>query len=94
MTLDELKLYLRIDGTFEDVLLTSLQMAAEEYLKSAGVLVNYENRLYHLCVMLLVNHWYSNREGVVIGTITKEMEFSLRAIIQQLQLGSDIVGTV
>lgn len=94
MTLDELKLYLRIDGTFEDVLLTSLQMAAEEYLKSAGVLVNYENRLYCLCVMLLVNHWYSNREGVVIGTITKEMEFSLRAIIQQLQLGSDIVGTV
>lgn len=94
MSLEELKLYLRIDGNYEDDILISLQLAAEEYLKGAGILKNYDNKLYCLCVKLLINHWYSNREGVVIGTISKEMEFSLRSIIQQLQLGSDIVGTV
>lgn len=38
-----------------------------------------------LAVQMLVTHWFDNRSAVAIGTITKEMEFSLDSIIGQLK---------
>ena len=38
MDLEELKLFLRIDGNEEDSLIKSLQAAAEEYLTDAGIM--------------------------------------------------------
>ena len=32
-------------------------------------------------VKLLVGHWYENREGVLTGTISKEIEFSVKALL-------------
>ena len=34
-------------------------------------------------MLLLIGHWYANRESVVIGSISKEVEFSAKALLNQ-----------
>jgi uncharacterized phage protein (predicted DNA packaging) len=81
--LEEVKTYLRIDGSEEDYFLTSLIMAAQEYIKNAtGLTVDETNELHKLAVNLLVTHWYENRE--TIGSAGK-MAFSLESIFLQMQ---------
>lgn len=87
MDIEEIKKYLRIDYDGEDEELQAFVSAAEEYLKNAGIKADYESELYKLAVKLLVSNWYSNR--IPIGTVTQAMEYSLRRIIIQLQLGED-----
>lgn len=36
-------------------------------------------------IRLLVGHWYENREAAIVGTISKEVEFSYSSFIQQLE---------
>lgn len=38
-------------------------------------------------ILLLVGHWYANRESVVIGTITNELEQTTRALLASFTLG-------
>lgn len=85
MTLDEIKMFLRIDGNLEDDLLTTLQLTAEEYLNGAGITKNYSNNRYGLCILLLVKNWYDNREISTEGKVERELPFGLRGLIQQLQ---------
>lgn len=87
MDIEEIKKYLRIDYDGEDEELQAFANAAEEYLKNAGIKADYTSELYKLAVKLLVSNWYSNR--IPIGTVTQAMEYSLRRIIIQLQLGED-----
>lgn len=87
MDIEEIKKYLRIDYDGEDAEIQAFVSAAEEYLANAGIMANYESELYKLAVKLLVSNWYSNR--IPIGTVTQAMEYSLRRIIIQLQLGED-----
>jgi uncharacterized phage protein (predicted DNA packaging) len=82
LELDELKLFLRVDGEEEDELIQGLQLAAEEYLINAGVNKDYSKELYKLAVKLLVTHWYNNRE--VTGKADR-LAFSLDTIILQLK---------
>lgn len=84
MTIEETKEFLRIDGNDEDLLIQSLLTAAESYLTNAGVTVT-TGALYDLAVKLLVSHWYENREAVLIGNISKTIEFSLSTILTQLK---------
>lgn len=60
--------------------------AAESYLNGAGIAENETNGLYTLAIGMLVSHWYDTRTPVAVGTVTKDVEYSLRGIIQQLQL--------
>ncbi|MFN7019876.1 MAG: head-tail connector protein [Phycisphaerales bacterium] len=39
-------------------------------------------------VLMLVGHWYRNREAVIVGTISKHLEFTLRALAAQRWHGS------
>lgn len=82
MLLDDIKLYLRVDGTEEDTQIQSLIDAAEAYLTNAGCTKNETNTLYALAVEMLVSHWYENRQP--IGKADK-LAFGLDAIITQLQ---------
>lgn len=87
MELAEIKLFLRIDHDDEDTFLTSLKAAAELYLTNAGVTQTYDNKLYCLAVQMLIAHWYETRgEGVA-----KDLEFSLKRIILQLNYTSEVV---
>ena len=82
MELTELKEFLKIDDTDEDLTVLGLQYAAEEYLSNAGVSKNYSNELYKLGIKLLVSHWYDNR--TILGKADK-LPFSIDSIITQLK---------
>ena len=36
---------------------------------------------YKQAMMLLIGHWFENRENVVIGVVSKEIEFSYKSLI-------------
>lgn len=77
--------YLRIDGDFEDEHLKLLISAAEQYLNKTGVKSG-DSDLYTLAVMMLVTHWYENREQVV-GNVPNALAMGLQSIILQLKAG-------
>lgn len=85
MELKEIKDFLKIDTSEEENFIGSLQSAAEEYCKNAGVQPMSDSKLYDLAIKMLVSHWYENRNVVAVGTITKIMEFSLNNILTQLR---------
>jgi len=65
ITLEETKGYLRVDGTEDDVLITSLIDAAETYLQNAtGNQFDSTNSLAKLFCWVLVTDWFENREHV------------------------------
>lgn len=82
MSLEEIKLFLRVAGSEEDTLLIGLQSAAEEYMTNAGVKKDYTKGLYKLAIRLLISHWYENR--VVVGKSDK-IPFGIDNIIIQLK---------
>jgi len=81
VSIDEIKLYLRIDHDYEDDLLYTLLSSAAIYLKNAGCMVT-EGELYNLAIKILVSHWYENRE--LTGKADK-IAYSLDNIITQLK---------
>ncbi|MED0649760.1 head-tail connector protein [Aeribacillus pallidus] len=81
LSLEELKKYLRIDGSEDDDILTLLIDGAREYLKNAGVPES-ESKLYKLAVMLYVSLHYENRDPSV--KIDK-LNFAFESIVLQLK---------
>lgn len=85
MDLEELKLFLRIDGEEEDTLIEGLKLGAEEYLKNAGITKDYNKELYKLSIRILVSHWYENRSVETVGKNVSKIAFGLETIITQLK---------
>ncbi|MGE7828970.1 head-tail connector protein [Paenibacillus sp. NPDC093718] len=88
--LTELKEYLRLDvsDTEEDTFLLSLITVAKSYIKNAtGKVVDEQNAMHKLAVFLLCTHWYENRNAVLVGTVTKTLEYSLQSILFQMEWG-------
>lgn len=85
MDLEELKLFLRIDGEEEDLFIEGLQIAAEEYLTNAGIKKDYTKELYKLAIKILISHWYENRAVETVGKNVSKIAFGLDTIIVQLK---------
>lgn len=84
-TLDELKTYLRIDGSEDDGILALLIDSAKEYLTNAGVPEPEEpSSLYKLAVMLHVALNYENRDP---AQKIERFNYALQSIILQLKVG-------
>ena len=100
ITLKEVKEYARIDIDEDDLLLETLIVAAEEYLKNAtgkdypeanesGNRINYE--LEKIYLQLLVAHWYEQRspagngKGTYAGGVVEDFSFMAKSIMLQLQ---------
>lgn len=81
LTLDELKTYLRIDGSEDDQLLTFLIDAAKEKLAESGVPES-NKALYKLAVMFLVGINYENRDP---AQKIEGFNYALQSIILQLK---------
>jgi uncharacterized phage protein (predicted DNA packaging) len=81
LSLDELKNYLRIDGSEDDALLTLLVDSAKEYLQNAGVPES-DSAQYKLAVMLYVALHYENRDP---SAKMEKMNFAFESIILQLK---------
>ncbi|MGX7745690.1 head-tail connector protein [Rhodopseudomonas parapalustris] len=93
LSLAEAKQYLRIELSYtdEDTDITALISAAEGYLKNAGCVLNIGDEVAKLAIKMLVVHWYENRDSVLIGSISKSMEYSLQSIVTQLKYCYPIV---
>lgn len=85
MDLEELKLFLRIDGEEEDSSIEGLQIAAEEYLTNAGIKKDYTKELYKLAIKILISHWYENRAVETVGKNVSKIAFGLDTILIQLK---------
>ena len=86
--LNDLKNYLRIDAdiTEDDALLTSLSLAAQEYIQTnTGKAFVDDDPVMLLCQRLLVGHWYTNRSAVSKGSIQK-YPHSLQDIMKHIEL--------
>jgi uncharacterized phage protein (predicted DNA packaging) len=83
MLLEEVKNYLRIDGSEDDMLLTSFITAAKQYIYgSTGVYVDDTDQLHLLALKILISHWYDNREPVGKAD---NLAFSLESIVTQIK---------
>ena len=85
MTLEELKLFLRVDDNEEDTLIQALQIASEEYLTNAGITKDYSKQLYKLAIQILVGHWYENRHIDNYGKDVSKIAYTLDVILMQLK---------
>ncbi|WP_034301986.1 head-tail connector protein [Bacillus cihuensis] len=85
--IEQVKEYLRIDGTYDDSLLVLLMESAKEYLENAGV-PECDSKAYELAILMLVTHWYENREQQVVGKTSTAIDHGLRSIILQLRVGA------
>lgn len=84
--LEELKLYLRIDGEEEDAFLSSLITAAKAYIKGAtGKEVDPANDLHKLAVFLYCAHQYENRNPVLVGTVVTSLDYSLKTLLHHIE---------
>lgn len=82
------KEYLRIDGDHDNEMIGLLIDSAHEYLQNAGVNRDEESKQYQLAVMMLVTHWYENRNQEIEGRTSRTMGMALQAIILQLKAGA------
>lgn len=85
--IDQVKQYLNIDFDYfeEDRFIQTLIIAGETYIKNAtGKNFEEDNELHCLCLMILVSHWYENREAV--GKAEK-LAFSLSSLLTQIEYG-------
>lgn len=88
LTASEIKTYCRIDEDVDDELMGIYLPAAEHYLDAAidnKQVLGYDVPQYRLLVLMLINHWYNNRDSVAVGTTVTEMPFMWRILMQQLQ---------
>jgi len=85
LTLDETKLWLRVDGNVEDAVIQTLMRAAETYLHNAvEVQFDSTNQLAKLFCLVLCADWYENRE--LIGSQPSDkVRFTCQSIMTQLQ---------
>lgn len=83
-SIEEMKNYLRIDGSEDDALLDTLIEVAKEDLTASGI-TNQETNRYKLAAMLLVANHYEERRPEIIGTSTAKNSYSLERIISQLK---------
>ena len=92
LTVSEIKTYCRIDEDVDDELMGLYLPAAENYLDAAidnKQVLRYDVPQYRLLVLMLINHWYNNRDSVAVGTAVAEMPFMWRILMQQLQNWSE-----
>ena len=96
--LEDVKLYLRIDGNMEDTLIESLIAAAQEDIKTASGKTKTaagqpieKSPLYQTAVKMLVAHWYDNRGVEVIGKSTVPLSNSYNAILAKITTSEEYV---
>lgn len=86
-----IKAHLRIDGDDEDLLITAYLDAAVEYVQQ-----HCDRRLVEVpesadqmaltkdveqAILLLVGHWYANREEVVVGVSATQVPMGVQALL-------------
>lgn len=90
MNLAYIKLYLKIEHDDEDAFLKDLLLAAKEFVTNAVGKIDETSNLYSLALLLLIAHFYENREVFVAdNNRINEVPYSLEAMILQLRYRKD-----
>ncbi|MEC1709837.1 head-tail connector protein [Bacillus mojavensis] len=90
MTLEDLKLYLRVNHNFHDTQIKLLQAAAESYVKDAVTLSENresyftDNPKFELATSMLIGHWYENGSATAEKQVN-EVPFGVINLIQQMR---------
>lgn len=93
VNIDDVKQFLKIQDNEENIILQAMLDGAvaycETYLNRPILDKNMTTETEWevpssvlIAIYLLVGTWYENRSSVVIGTTTKEIEFSTKSILQ------------
>src|SRR5690606_42098661 len=93
LTLDEVKTYLRIDGSEDDAILALLMNSAKEYLANSGIPEpeqGSERSSYNLAVMLYVALHYQNRDP---AARMNKFRFALESMLLQRNVYVDSPAT-
>lgn len=92
VTLDEAKLYLRVDSTVEDDLINNLIAASESYLKDAvtDYDVNISNDNFaakaKIAQLAIITEMYEDRSP----TVQHDYSYAIRTLITQMQYWSSL----
>ena len=87
MKLEDVKLYLRIDGDEEDALIQSMMQAWAEYIRSAVGKYDDTDPTAQILLAAIVQNMYDNRELMQSEQqMKKRIEYTFQSIILQLQV--------
>ena len=92
MTLETAKNYLRIDSdlTEDDILVNSLIEASKKYIESTtGKQYDDSDQLLESLSLLLISHWYSNRNNSNKAAVTDEYPHTITAILTTIKYNSN-----
>lgn len=105
MTLDELKLYLRVDANDDDTLIQSFMTAASSYINQqtgkTKIVTSYDaqglpitadittDELYNLCIKIMVAHWYENRVVEAASRTLSKVSHSVDALVHHIAMCGD-----
>lgn len=84
LTLEETKLFLRIDDGAEDTFIQVLIDAANSYLANATGNTTFDstNALARLFCLVLISDWFENR--LMVGKVSEKVRPTIESILAQL----------
>ena len=86
LTLETVKLYLRVDSDEEDPLLEELIAGAKAYVERlTGKPYDDADPVWNQCIKYLCSHWYTNRDDTMGGRDAK-IDHTIDALIQHIAL--------
>ena len=87
MRLEDVKIYLRIDGDEEDALLRTMMQVGEEYIRSAVGEYDDDDPTAQILLAAIVQNMYDNRELMQSDQqMKKRIEYTFQSIILQLRV--------
>lgn len=89
LTLDDVKLYLRVDGADEDTLIQDLMDGAVGYMqRMTGKAYDPADGVWKMAIKYLCSHWYENRDDAAAGRDAK-VSHTIDALISHISLCDD-----
>ncbi len=89
LTLDDVKLYLRVDSGAEDPLIQDLMGGAIAYIqRMSGKVYDPTDGVWKMAIKYLCSHWYENRDDTAAGRDAK-VDHTIDALITHISLCAD-----
>jgi uncharacterized phage protein (predicted DNA packaging) len=89
LSLDDVKLYIRVDSSDEDALIQDLMDGAIGYIqRMSGKVYDPTDGVWKMAVKYLCSHWYENRDDTVVGRDAK-VDHTIDALISHISLCAD-----
>ncbi|MDT8900067.1 head-tail connector protein [Anaeroselena agilis] len=89
LSLEDVKLYLRVDSDDEDALLQDLMDGAIGYMqRMTGKVYDPADGVWKMAVKYLCSHWYENRDSAAAGRDAR-VDHTIDALISHISLCKD-----